>query len=289
MVDLVLQRAGEEAVSGHADGSTPAIERGHDGMVGAGRLGIEPVHREAALEVGLLAVDADHDRVHELDMATLDLDHRDALRPPDLVRRKADAGGVAHRLRHVVEEVAQGPVEARDEDRRDAQDRVAQLDDGEDRHVRSGGIRPSGVGGPAGRAPSDEAQVRQLDLEAARRLEPIDGRDDRRIGRRELPFATAPPAVEVPVFLGRAGRGTPRAHRRHGCDSGRRSPRGHRACDRRSTASSPDRARDSGRRARRPSRGHRFATGPRPGRDVAASSADRGHGAAPGCRSRPWS
>ena len=82
-------------------------------------------------------------------MASLDLDDADPLRTTDLVGGQADARGVAHRLGHVVEKMAERPVEPMHLDRRLAQDRVAELEDRQDRHAG-----PQWVGSASGCAGS---------------------------------------------------------------------------------------------------------------------------------------
>ena len=67
-------------------------------------------------------------------MAARDLDDARPLGAADLVRGETDTGRVAHRLGHVVEEMAQSAIEPAHGHRRHAQDRVSELDDREDGH-----------------------------------------------------------------------------------------------------------------------------------------------------------
>ncbi len=199
VVQLVLERSREEPAAADPDRPTSPVHGRHHGLERARRRGVVAIDREAALEIRLLSARADHDRVDELEMPTLDLDDAAALGPADLVRRQPDARRVAHRVGHVIKKVAQRPVEPADVDGRDPQDGVTELHDGLDGHSALS-VRHAGA---TGRASAHQRQVRHVDGESTACVERGQRRLDRRILRSKFPRAATASAVQVTMLVDR--------------------------------------------------------------------------------------
>ena len=202
----MLQGPRQETAAGDADRPAATVPGLDDGPLGAGGRGVEAVDRQTALEIALGPVRPDEPRVDELEVAALDLDHAQPLASPDLVGRETHAGGVAHGLGHVIEQMAERPVEPAHLDGRLAQDGVAELDDRQDGHrvvAQSAATTATGASSSAWHAAQRPDSVR-CETSIAKPRMASNARRARHHGgivRREIPATTAAAAVEVAVLL----------------------------------------------------------------------------------------
>src|ERR1043166_5585227 len=104
VVDLVLDRAGEQSARLPAVAQPVAAGRLEDDSLGALHVAVEIGNREAALFRAGAPLGLDDHGVHHGQPLALDPHHRDPLRDPDLVGREADALRDVHGLEEVVDE-----------------------------------------------------------------------------------------------------------------------------------------------------------------------------------------
>lgn len=145
VVDLVLEGLGEEGVDGGLDAEVAAVAV--DGLggdvAGAGDLGLVAGHGEAALHDEAFARVLDDLGVDEGEEAVVvRLDDDDAEGDADLGSGEADAGGGAHGLDHLVDELVDGGIDAADAMGFLAEDGVGGDVDRQDAH----GVRVSNGG-----------------------------------------------------------------------------------------------------------------------------------------------
>jgi hypothetical protein len=137
VVGLMAEGAGEQALAGHRELLAMAVEGADSGPDGAANLLAKAWHAEAALLLDLLALGGDDLRIsqHQLRFGVFsagDVNDGDVARDADLRRGQADSLGCVHGLEHVLDELLQFGIEARDGSGFFCEDFVTEFDDGVD-------------------------------------------------------------------------------------------------------------------------------------------------------------
>src|ERR1043166_511659 len=139
VVDLVLDRAGEQSARLPAVAQPVAAGRLEDDSLGALHFAVEIGNREAALLGAGAPLGRDDLGVHHGQPLALDPHHRDPLRDPDLVGREADALRGVHGLEEIVDEAPDVRVDGGHLRAALAEHRGAEEVEIEQRHDQAGG------------------------------------------------------------------------------------------------------------------------------------------------------